>query len=68
MTCTCMQFCRPVHAETHYTVSCGMSEAIFCKFIYGNLLLHITNLHLLRVELRSKLPGKLHRVTGPLAS
>ena len=26
-----------------------------------------TNLHLLRVELRCKLPGKLHRVTGPLA-
>ena len=24
-------------------------------------------LHLLRVELRCKLPGKLHRVTGPLA-
>ena len=27
----------------------------------------VTNLHLLRVELRCKLPGKLHRVTGPLA-
>ena len=27
----------------------------------------VTNLHLLRVELRSMLPGKLHRVTGPLA-
>ena len=27
----------------------------------------ITNLQLLRVELRCKLPGKLHRVTGPLA-
>ena len=26
----------------------------------------VTNLHLLR-ELRCKLPGKLHRVTGPLA-
>ena len=26
----------------------------------------VTNLHLLRVELRCKLPGKLHRVTGPL--
>ena len=26
----------------------------------------VTNLHLLRVELRRKLPGKLHRVTGPL--
>ena len=26
-----------------------------------------TNLHLLRVELRCKLPGKLHHVTGPLA-
>ena len=25
----------------------------------------VTNLHLLRVELRCKLPGKLHRVTGP---
>ena len=24
-------------------------------------------MHLLRVELRCKLPGKLHRVTGPLA-
>ena len=24
----------------------------------------VTNLHLLRVELRCKLPGKLHRVTG----
>ena len=27
----------------------------------------VTNFHLLRVELRCKLPGKLHRVTGPLA-
>ena len=27
----------------------------------------VTNLHLLRVELRCKLPVKLHRVTGPLA-
>ena len=27
----------------------------------------VTNLHMLRVELRSKLPGKLRRVTGPLA-
>ena len=27
----------------------------------------VTNLHLLRVELRCKLPGILHRVTGPLA-
>ena len=27
----------------------------------------VTNLHLLRVELRCKLPGKLHRVRGPLA-
>ena len=27
----------------------------------------VTNLHLLRAELRCKLPGKLHRVTGPLA-
>ena len=27
----------------------------------------VTNLHLLRLELRCKLPGKLHRVTGPLA-
>ena len=27
----------------------------------------VTNLHLLRVELRCKFPGKLHRVTGPLA-
>ena len=27
----------------------------------------VTNLHLLRVELRCKLPGKLHGVTGPLA-
>ena len=27
----------------------------------------VTNLLLLRVELRCKLPGKLHRVTGPLA-
>ena len=27
----------------------------------------VTNLHLWRVELRCKLPGKLHRVTGPLA-
>ena len=27
----------------------------------------VTNLHLFRVELRSKLPGKLYRVTGPLA-
>ena len=27
----------------------------------------VTNLHLLRVELRCKLPGKLHRVTGPSA-
>ena len=27
----------------------------------------VTNLNLLRVELRCKLPGKLHRVTGPLA-
>ena len=27
----------------------------------------VTNLHFLRVELRWKLPGKLHRVTGPLA-
>ena len=27
----------------------------------------VTNLHLLRVELSCKLPGKLHRVTGPLA-
>ena len=27
----------------------------------------VTNLHLLRVELRCKLPGKLHHVTGPLA-
>ena len=26
----------------------------------------VANLHLLRVELRCKLPGKLHRVTGPL--
>ena len=26
-----------------------------------------TKLHLLRVELRCNLPGKLHRVTGPLA-
>ena len=25
----------------------------------------VTNLHLLKVELRCKLPGKLHRVTGP---
>ena len=27
----------------------------------------VTNLHLFRVELRCKLPGKLHRMTGPLA-
>ena len=27
----------------------------------------VTNLHLLRVELRCKMPGKLHRMTGPLA-
>ena len=27
----------------------------------------VTNLHLLRVELRCKLPGKMQRVTGPLA-
>ena len=27
----------------------------------------VTNLHLLRVELRCKLRGNLHRVTGPLA-
>ena len=27
----------------------------------------VTNLHLLRAELRYKLPGKLHRMTGPLA-
>ena len=27
----------------------------------------VTNLHLLRVELRCKLLGNLHRVTGPLA-
>ena len=27
----------------------------------------VTDLHLLRVELHCKLPGKLHRVTGPLA-
>ena len=27
----------------------------------------VINLHLLRVELRCRLPGKLHRVTGPLA-
>ena len=27
----------------------------------------VTNLHLVRVELRCKLPVKLHRVTGPLA-
>ena len=27
----------------------------------------VTNLHFVRVELRCKLPGKLHRVTGPLA-
>ena len=27
----------------------------------------VSNLHLLRVELRCKLPGKLRRVTGPLA-
>ena len=26
----------------------------------------VTNLYLLRVELSCKLPGKLHRVTGPL--
>ena len=26
-----------------------------------------TNLHLLRAELRCKLPRKLHRMTGPLA-
>ena len=27
----------------------------------------VTNLYLLRIELRCKFPGKLHRVTGPLA-
>ena len=27
----------------------------------------VTNLHLLRAELRCKLPEKLHRMTGPLA-
>ena len=26
----------------------------------------VSNLHLLRVELRCKLPAELHRVTGPL--
>ena len=33
-------------------------------FLHGNLQ---RNLYLLSVELRCKLPGKLHRVTGPLA-
>ena len=35
--------------------------------IYSKNITFVTNLHLLRVELRCKLPGNLHRVTGPLA-
>ena len=40
--------------------------------IYSKNITFVTNLHLLRVELRCKLPGNLHRVTagnrGPAAS
>ena len=43
----------------------------FCPSQFANIFLtyqtFVTNLHLLRVGLRCKLPGKLHRVTGPLA-
>ena len=35
--------------------------------IFLTYLTFVTNLYILRVELRRKLPGKLHRVTGPLA-
>ena len=43
-----------------------------CKFpskfadIFLKYQTFVTNLHLLRVELRCKLQEKLHRVTGPL--
>ena len=72
---------RPCHA--HGAIFLATCNAILllvyrCKIgkytfppQFANILLtyqtFVTNLHLLRVELRCKLPGKLHRVTGPLA-
>ena len=50
---------------------CKIGKYTFPSQSFANIFLtyqtFVTNLHLLRVELRCKLPGKLHRVTGPLA-
>ena len=57
--------------QRHSTLGgCKIGKCTFPSQFAGIFLTYqtfVTNLHLLRVELRCKLPGKLHRVTGPLA-
>ena len=69
-----------IKALSHGAISCNLQRFSFlgrCKIgkytfpsQFANIFLtyqtFVTNLHLLRVELRCKLPRKLHRVTGPL--
>ena len=57
--------------QRYFTLGrCKIGKYTFPPQFANILLTHqtfVTNLHLLRVELSCKLPGKLHRVTGPLA-
>ena len=57
--------------QRYFTLGrCKIGKYTFPPQFANILLTHqtfVTNLNLLRVELRCKLPGKLHRVTGPLA-
>ena len=69
---------RPCHTvqfscnlQRYFTLGrCEIGKYTFPSQFANIFLTHqtfVTNLHLLRVELRCKLPGKLYRVTGPLA-
>ena len=60
-----------IKALSHGAIFLSTCNAILLLVDHHSLPIYsytfVTNLHLLIVELRCKLPGKLHRVTGPLA-
>ena len=69
----CSSECGSISIIQLRIVCCNTHVYTFhvCLCLLANIFLtcqtFVTNLHLLRVELRCKFPGKLHRVTGPLA-
>ena len=66
-----MNILANVKALSHSAIFLQLAMQFYSSLQFANIFLtyqtFVTNLHLLRVELRCKLQEKLHRVTGPLS-